>query len=208
MTAYKLYCDEAGNTGPNFIDQNQPIYVLAGLLVPSAAEPVLDAAIQTARRTGAQEVASARMLDSESGCRRLEGALKKLEEAGCVPVYVIFEKRFGVAGKIVETFLDPFYNPLIGNEWTWPSETKIRLARHLHELPDAVLNEFARAYRALDPALLDASLSGIQVYLGETGHGDIAVLMGGSRPKIGELASTEATLTKGQRSINFMGSSG
>jgi hypothetical protein len=32
---FQLYCDESGNTGDDFLENNQPIYALTGWIVPS-----------------------------------------------------------------------------------------------------------------------------------------------------------------------------
>ena len=39
-----IYCDESGNSGPNYLDEAQPFYVLAGWVVPTDA--ITDVSIQ------------------------------------------------------------------------------------------------------------------------------------------------------------------
>ena len=34
-TAYQVYCDESGNTGPSLLEPDQPFFVYAFILLPS-----------------------------------------------------------------------------------------------------------------------------------------------------------------------------
>jgi hypothetical protein len=54
-----FYCDEAGNTGPDYMHRDQPVYVLAGVLVPSAKRLFLrtalrNSALSTTKRSTSQ----------------------------------------------------------------------------------------------------------------------------------------------------------
>jgi hypothetical protein len=61
---------------------------------------------------------------------------------------VVAEKRYVVAGKIVETFLDPAFNKTLRDGFTWDTLTKRELANTLMtRLPPDVLDRFAQAYR-------------------------------------------------------------
>jgi hypothetical protein len=67
---------------------------------------------------------------------------------GCLPFYVVAEKKYALSGRLVETFLDPLYNDNILNGFSWDRQTKIQLANSLCQvLDDVVVNKFHEAYR-------------------------------------------------------------
>ena len=48
--AATVYCDESGNSGPNYIDIPQPFYVLAGWLIPHSHVVEVNIAIDEFRK--------------------------------------------------------------------------------------------------------------------------------------------------------------
>lgn len=113
--AFEVYCDESGTTGPNFFDPASPIFVYSMLAVDEAVAGYL-------RETGAERVKDARLQDvaelkysrlSRHGRgQRLVAAIGELLDSKEARLcYVVVEKRFQVCALIVETFLDPKYNP-------------------------------------------------------------------------------------------------
>src|SRR5690349_17912865 len=113
-----VYCDESGNDGPNYLNPHQPFYVLAGWAVPD--KRIVDATLAV-ERTRVRIVPDAdelkfKMFKKSEGRREAVIALmSELGQLGLVPIFVFAEKRFCIAAKIVETFLDPYYNPLVRN---------------------------------------------------------------------------------------------
>ena len=108
-----IYCDESGNSGPNYLDEAQPFYVLAGWVVPTNS--IIDVSIELEKLRASQvqknytpkspldagEVKSSALLKSRAGQRKLVELFRSLEERGCIPMYLVAEKRFCVAAKIV-----------------------------------------------------------------------------------------------------------
>ena len=98
-----VYLDEAGNTGLNLLDPDQPTYVLAGWIVPSdrygAARSAVTAISDESR---SRELKGSRMMGSAPGRQRVERLVRNLVDLECYPVYFVYEKRYAVAGKIVE----------------------------------------------------------------------------------------------------------
>src|SRR5262245_49053074 len=106
-----VYCDEAGNSGANLLDADQPVYVVGGWVVPDnragAVERVIEALTQG---FAGQELKGTRFLGRRRGQEAYPGLMRDIAGAGAWPVFAIFEKRFWIAGKVVEVLFDPTYN--------------------------------------------------------------------------------------------------
>lgn len=194
-----IYCDESGNSGPNYLDPKQPFYVLGGWVVPhDAAAEAVAAAEETRRRYSPQrpELKSEAFLAGE---RQKQGALdlfKKLGAVGCVPLFLSAEKRFCVAGKMVETFLDPAYNNSLLNGFTGDVTTKQEIANSLYSLlPDDVHRNFAIAYRNPTSHAFGQSLSEIVSEVRQHINPELADVFEGARQKLKEIAESEADNT-------------
>ena len=92
-----------------------------------------------------------------------------MQDFGCVPVYVVAEKRYCVAAKIVETFLDPPFNPLLKTPFISDTISKQEIANTLYDgLPEDVLNGFAAAYRRPSVESFSIDVIGTLQLLGKT----------------------------------------
>jgi hypothetical protein len=193
--AVTIYCDESGNDGPNYLNEEQPFYVLAGWI--ASDEAVVNASVEIEmlrQRIGreAPELKFKTFKKSESKRQMLFDLVCRLGGVGLVPIYLVAEKRYCVAGKIVETFLDPYYNPLLKRGMTWDVRTKLEIANTLYSrLPDDVLRSFAHAYR--EPTENDLA-DALRVVAGECRkrvNPELAELLDGSQAKLNEIAAAE-----------------
>jgi len=201
-----MFCDEAGNTGSNLSDPQQPIYVLAGWIYNEEKLSGIQAIIDRVRRPGAKEVKAARLLESGRGMKDLAGAIQDLAQVGGIPIVVVAEKKYAIAGKIVESYLDPAHNQLIGGDWTWDSDLMQDAAEMCFQLPDPLLSEFAAAYRNNDGLGLEAVLLKLVAVLSGPKESPLSVLMLGSKGRMTEVAEegTKASrLRRGVNSLNF-----
>lgn len=191
-----LYVDESGNSGSNYLDQNQPFYVLAGWLVPDRGNEEAWVAVEDVRRRlspQARELKSAVLLKGERQKREAADLFRRYGSLGAIPLYLIAEKRFCVAGKIVETFLDPAYNPVLRNGITSDRETKQEIANLLYErLPEPSLVRFAQAYRDPSPENLQLALQDVAENAREHLNPELADLLLGSLGDIEQIAEAEA----------------
>ena len=194
-----LYVDESGNSGSNYLDHNQPFYVLAGWLVPDRGNVEAWIAVEEVRQRlspQAGELKSAVLLKGERQKTEAAELIRRYGNLGAFPLYLIAEKRYCVAGKIVETFLDPAYNPLLRNGITSDRETKQELANLIYErLPEQSLVRFAQAYR-------DPSAEGLRLALQDVAENtrrllnpELADALLGSLANIEEIADAEAELS-------------
>jgi hypothetical protein len=208
------FLDESGNTGANFIDLRQPVYIVAGWLVPLPFLHKAQRAVASFRQEyypQAAELHAKRILKSATGAARLLELVDALAEAGCMPIASLVEKRYAVAGKIVETFLDPYYNPLAPKKLGMEAGAELAvhlkqdLAQVFYNLPDTYLRDFAKAYRVPDGRLLDQSMNRLTLALRLVGHNALAQMLEGSRPRLDEIAGDEAWVkdSRGTSSLNF-----
>ena len=160
-----VYCDESGNSGPNYLDQGQPFYVLGGWLVPEDRVVDVNVAIDQFRQKHfpqLQELKTSSILRNDRTKRAGAELFRILGQLHCVPLYLIAEKRYCVAGKIVETFLDPAFNELVRDPITSDVETKQEIANTLYEQLDrGAMDGFAQAYMEPTPGALDAALTNV-----------------------------------------------
>jgi hypothetical protein len=146
---YFLYCDEAGNSGPNYLDQDQPVHILAGFAVPATSLTAYRAALAEAlaRRRQATELHGVDLMRSPSGQRCIATFLRAALDAGCEPLWSAAEKQYCVAAKIVETFFDPFTNPAARWLPTGANADRQKVAEIFNSLSLAFLKPFLDAYR-------------------------------------------------------------
>jgi hypothetical protein len=150
---FSLFVDESGNTGRNLIDAAQPVYILAGWFVPDTAIPAVNrlmADLQSDLASKAREIHASQVLRTRKGRDAFAPFLKQMGAVGGWPVFQLVEKRYWIAGKVVETFLDHEYNTSVSPEFFNDIEKKQLLANELCELPDEYLHEFAVAYREMN----------------------------------------------------------
>ena len=154
-----VYLDEAGNTGLNLLDPDQPTYVLAGWVVPSDRYDAARSAVTAiSDESGSRDLKGSRMMGSALGRQRVERLVSNLVDLECYPVYSIYEKRYAVAGKIVETFLDSEYNDQLPTSFNGNVFAKRALAQQLYDLPDGSMAPAWEAIRAVDAGRMGDSL--------------------------------------------------
>jgi len=180
------YCDEAGNTGANLLDPNQPLIVTGGWLVLDgfigAAEGVIREYIGLLA-PDEKELHGIRLLRSEIGTLGILKLVQDLLQA-CGPICQIAEKRILLVGHVFDVFLKPGFNPNVPATFEDYFEGKPELLEKVYSLPDQVLIEFARAYETLDRPLLLESLRNITTSLSLRLETKLADAMLGSRPYI------------------------
>lgn len=204
-----IYCDESGNSGPNYLDEAQPFYVLAGWVVPT--DSITDVSVQLEKLRASQvqgnytpkgpldagEVKSSSLLKSWQGQRKLVDLFQELAKLGCIPMYMVAEKRFCIAAKIVETFLDPAYNSAFAMRFTGETVTKIQIANDLYDhLPESTLRQFAEVYRNPTTQSLTESLEQVILDVREKINDELAAGFEGCMKGIDEIAESEIEAAK------------
>lgn len=68
---------------------------------------------------------------------------KELGQVGCVPLIIIAEKRYCVAGKIVEAFFDSENNEKVLPVFSWMNGIKEDIAELIYNISDQSIEKFA-----------------------------------------------------------------
>ncbi len=190
------YCDEAGNTGANLLDPNQPLFVMGGWLVLDgfieAAEAVTTGYVRFLKPRD-NELHGVRLLRNEVGTRSILNLVQDLYKLYCGPICQICEKRILLIGQIFDVFLKPEFNPRIPASFEDYFEGKRELVGKVYGLSDEVLAEFAEALNALSRSLLLESLQNITKALSLRLETKLADLMLGSRPNIDAIIEHNVT---------------
>lgn len=173
------------------------------------------AEIELCRQKNAQqstEIKASRLIKTKGGKQAIIDLITALGKLGCVPLFHILEKRYCIAGKIVETFLDPMYNTKVANAFIPDSTSKREIANNLYNiLPADILNNFALVYRNPSLEEFEKSLHEIVAYLKSHSCIELANLIEGSLPQLKEIVEVECAepvIGNMQDSINFPGLSG
>jgi hypothetical protein len=177
------------------LDANQPIYVLSGVLMPDPADELANRLVAKLRRRGRhspeQVELSKKLLQQPSGWTALGEVLKDIGDAGGMVIFTLAEKRYAIAAKAVETYLDADYNPRVPSEFSFDANGRQDLADVIHALDYEVLSKFAVAYRARDAVALEAALESLVHALRGAGHTPLAEALEGAKGQGEEIASRE-----------------
>lgn len=167
---HRLYCDEAGNTGANYLDREQPVMVFASWMVSAEAEPKLLACLtKSLTNNQTHEVHAQKLLRRQRGWDLAAGFLETALGVGSVPFFYIVEKRYQLAERIVHALLDPETNPLVRRSPVPGSPDYEGLTDFLYQLPDSALATFGAAVARPSPATVRA---GIETIVAALAHRD------------------------------------
>lgn len=137
-----LYFDESGNTGSNWLDEQQPYFVYGGWLVKedkkASAIKLLAECFYDSKAT---ELKS-KIIWNRKKDKLIEFINRMVDEVAAIPCFGIVDKKYMIAAKIIETFFDCEYNPYVNGYLTGRSELKKALADSLSK-NDTIIKEFA-----------------------------------------------------------------
>lgn len=110
MRTYVTFIDEAGNTGDNLQDLQQPLFVLAAVSVPkdalALAEQVRETHYLAVKEKEETEIKAAKWYKSPKKQEALATLLYEMKQLGAQYHVVVLEKCFMIAGWAVNTFFD------------------------------------------------------------------------------------------------------
>ena len=185
-----VYLDESGNTGLNLLDPDQPTYALAGWLVRADQADAARAAVtRVASESGSGDLKGSRMMRSATGRARAERVIGDLRQLGCQPAYSLYEKRYAVAAKIVDAFLDSAYNDHLPAMFDADSMAKQSVAQQLYNLPDGSLAPAWDSIRAVDPERMRDSLNALVGRCRILGADGLAYWLAGARGHVERIAA-------------------
>lgn len=129
------YLDESGNSGKNLRDDKQPFITLGAVIIPNSNLAKIEQFISSIPsnlkdENGEIKGTNIACYHTELGLQILTEIIPSLTERA---FFNVIEKKFMIAGQIVENFFDPTYNDKTDNSWTHRSETKIKIANFFFE---------------------------------------------------------------------------
>ncbi|MGX4685849.1 DUF3800 domain-containing protein [Vagococcus sp. JNUCC 83] len=132
--SFSYFIDESGNTGTNWLDDIQKNFVYGGWIVEDSSRDEIEKYISAElKKQQGPEFKSSKMFKSVKGAENALFLLNYMVEKKCVPFFIITEKKFMVAAKIVESFFDYAYNPNVNVRLTHPHPIKRALANCIME---------------------------------------------------------------------------
>ncbi len=142
----KLFLDESGNTGTNWFDQNQPYFVYGGwLFCDDQCQKAIDKIDEIFSFSAAKELKSKYILEKKRNSF-FEMMKYLIDDLKAIPMFVIADKKYMIAAKIVETFFDCNYNPYVNGYLTKPTPLKKALADYIFE-DESLMSLFAGAMK-------------------------------------------------------------
>lgn len=147
---YTLYCDESGNTGQDtFKDVNQPFYALGGLYISASDATACRELVRKALSTNGNksELKGATLMGSGQGRLVAWNLLQGLAKLGANLIYVLVEKRYALAGRFVDEFLDPVVNIRVGDEYCVNPFLMQKAANKIFQLKTDALQSLEKALR-------------------------------------------------------------
>lgn len=99
-----IFCDEAGSTGANLLDTEQPVFSYAAVAIEPADADALVARLRALYKPQGSELKGARLVTSSAG-RRLVTDL--LRECGTISKVSTWNKRYALATQFFEHVFEP-----------------------------------------------------------------------------------------------------
>ena len=168
-----LFVDESGNTGANLLDLDQPFVSVAGVLASTTAVSALSDIVESVRRglpTPPAELKGTRLISYTKGTEAVNRLIRETAKAGARFGVQITEKRYAIAGRAIDMFLDGALNPRAPWELLNNAGAKREIAEELVKLPDAT---FERVWTALgnpDRPRLEDAINALSVQMRLLGH--------------------------------------
>lgn len=207
---FNVYCDESGNSGSNFLDDQQPFYVLAGWMIERGVSYRAKNRVNSFKREyypEKLELKGVEMLKSNNGQHKANILLEQLGEH-CSPFFLIAEKRYCLAAKMVEAYLDPIHNEKVPIEHTWMNAERKKLADLIYNISEKAIGEFGKAYKNPSIDSFAKSLDSLIEELNEKGFIELAMVFSGAYKYMEDIFLEEFSMIdhlpeKAMRSLNL-----
>ena len=195
------FCDESGRSGPNYIDPDQPLFVLAGYLVPEDKYGVLLELLKEVRRAAGIDQGELKFGRLQGTARARTALSRFICQANKVfpPIAVAVEKRYFAGIKLCTIFLDRHFNdraPVVDVQDAREADRAKQRAEVLATLPDGALERLRMMLAEPTAESVLACFDATTGALRNAGHEELANMLEGARPNLGEVArALEAELS-------------
>lgn len=140
----KTYIDEAGNTGSDLKQTQQPFFVLSAITLKEEKEEdvfkELESQFIQNKEKEEVEIKAVKWSKAPKKAKALQSIIENvLYSEGHISVIVI-EKRYMISAMIVDIFFDPVYNDIKDNKWLNDTDEKIKAVNYFYShLTDAIV---------------------------------------------------------------------
>lgn len=146
-----LFCDESGNTGPDWANIDQPIFVHGGWLVPDDTDlSPFDDGIERLKHQynlRSPELKTSQILKRTKASAILRDFFRLGMDLAAIPLFHVADKAYLLGAKVVETYFDPEYNQTLPTAFIGNAGRKKRIVEGLLG-DEPLLKEFAGFHRA------------------------------------------------------------
>ena len=187
----KTYLDESGSTGKNLLDLKQSFLTLGAVVIEDKKldkfKNIFTSLPDELREKG-------EVKGNNIACYKQDIAVSIISDILPVNAEIFFfsvvEKRFMIAGQIVENFFDYAYNDNTDVSWSYKSETKIKLANFFYsELSDETIRITHNAFISCKIEDITNSFNEISKEVkGATYDFDIFKILSGAEKHLEELS--------------------
>lgn len=133
----KTYIDEAGQTGSDIMSADQPIFVMAGVMLNEEQERAvlqkLDEQFNLHKEKTETEIKGSSWSKVPKKSIALQSIIEEIIDKNGDIAILIFEKRFMAAAMIVDNFFDYVYNEIKDYKWVKNRDAKIQGTNYFYE---------------------------------------------------------------------------
>lgn len=143
----QLYLDESGNTGSDWLNEEQPYFVYGGWLINDNNKKDAEALLKKSFPNSKAIELKTKVLWDRQRDKLLDFIENMInQDWKAIPVILIVNKKYMIAAKLVETCFDPMYNHNLNSSMSYPSVLKKELTDSLSK-NTSVIEEFSELIR-------------------------------------------------------------
>ena len=148
----KIYIDEAGNTGADIMIKNQPVFVLAGVVLDEQIEHIvfqkMEEMFQLHREQEELEIKGKSWSKTAKKASALQTIIEEIITQNGAIAIVIVEKRFMAGAMVIDNFFDYVYNDIQDLKWVNNRKAKIQGANYYYDhLTDELASKVWNLFR-------------------------------------------------------------
>jgi uncharacterized protein DUF3800 len=206
MSAYTVFMDESGNTGSNYLDFDQPIFVFGGVSIDHKNMSIVEKKfyeIKAKYNIPKGRELHAKSLFKKNKTRIIEDLINLLLENKSFIFFSITEKKFIISNFIDSEFFDPEFNDSTDNSWTQQSpEMNNRSNFFYNNLSDETLIYCGNAFRYGD-GMREAYEFVRKDIKGKKYEIDLYEIIGGVEQHIDQLAALTSAFNKSNTDLEI-----
>lgn len=148
----KIYIDEAGNTGSDIMIKDQPVFVLAGVMLDEQKEHIvlkkMEEMFQLHREQEELEIKGRSWSKTAKKASALQTIIEEIIAQNGAIAIVIVEKRFMAGTMVIDNFFDYVYNDIQDLKWVNNCKAKIQGANYYYDhLTDELASKVWNLFR-------------------------------------------------------------